>query len=110
MAAATILANESVSSTVAVPEGHVVSGVKVPAAWDAAGVTFQAGVSSAVLGDLYNTAGEVAFASDAKGRDLVCSPHDFAGIRFLAVRSGTAALPVAQSEDRVLEISFRPLH
>ncbi len=112
MATATITAGQSLSSAVAVPEGHVVSGVKIPAAWTAASVTFQGGVDSTALGDLYNTAGEVTFLSggDAAGKYLVCSPLDFGGVRFLKVRSGTSGAAVNQVANRSIDVSFRPIH
>ena len=104
----TIADGASLSGAASIPEGHTLTAVLIPATWTAAGVTFQGAVDQgATYKNVFNTAGEVAFATDAAGRFLVCKPEDFHAVRFVKVRSGTAAAAVNQvGADRVVELVF----
>ena len=102
----TIADGASLSGALAIPEGYFVSGIIIPTTWTAAAVSFTVAVdNSGTFRSLFNTAGEVTFATDAAGRHLACKLDDFAGVRFLKVRSGVAAAAVNQvGADRVIEV------
>jgi hypothetical protein len=78
----------------------------MPAGWTAAAVTFQVSSDGEAYEDLYTVAGEYVIAQDVAGagRTIVFDPMVFFAIRWLKVRSGTAAAPVAQAADRALRI------
>jgi hypothetical protein len=86
--------------------GLLLLGVKMPAAWTAAGLTFQGSVDGGVsYQDLYDEDGnEVGWTGAAIDRILLQAGAQpiVAGLTHLKVRSGTAALPVAQGAARTL--------
>ncbi len=91
-----------------VQSGHRIIGILMPSGWDAADMTFQ--VSNSLDGNfrnLYSDDGnEVAVkvaASRAVGFDCDMA-HILGPWRFVKVRSGTAASPVTQSAERVIEL------
>lgn len=81
--------------------------INMPAAWDAAGLTFQASVDGAAFLDLHDKGGEVSVPA-AAGRSIVVDQAAFRGVRYLRVRSGTAAAPVAQLAARALTLVTVP--
>ena len=101
----TIISGAALSGAIPVA-GLDVVGILIPAAWTAAGVTLQASHDMATFGNVFDAAGEVAFASDALGRLLVSTslPKGAAAIK---VRSGTAGAPVNQLADRVVTVLLR---
>jgi len=109
---ATILSGAALSDEIIAPNGYHLAGLLMPAAgaWTAAGVTFQVtNVPAGTYDNLFNTSGEVAFASDAVAKFLTCSQLDFRGVQVFKVRSGTAATPVNQGADRTISLVWRPL-
>lgn len=79
----------------------------LPSAWTAALVTFQTSVDGVTWKNLYNDNGdEVAIQADVD-RHVVLSLPDLLGIRYLRMRSGTAATPVSQGQARVLTLTVR---
>lgn len=84
--------------------------VAMPAAWTAAGLTFQASADGVTFNDLYNEAGEYALTSTvvAASRSIVVDQAIFYGIRYLKVRSGTAAAAVNQGGARTLTLVTVP--
>lgn len=104
--AVTIAINESLSGAVAVGDG-VFTGIVMPAAWTAAVLTFQASFDGTTFYNLYDEAGgEYTIAADAS-RYITVPAGDFAGVRFLKVRSGTAAAAVNQAAARTLSLIVR---
>lgn len=74
-----------------------------PAGWTAAKVSFLVSHDGTTFAPLYSTAGEVASAANQAAGDFVAVAADsFRGVRFLKVRSGTAASPTTQGADRAL--------
>jgi hypothetical protein len=84
--------------------------IGMPAAWTAASLTFQVSVDGVSYANLYKSDGTEYSVSAAASREILLSPADFAGIRFLKVRSGTSGTPVTQlTADRILTITARPV-
>lgn len=108
---ATIASGQSLSAEINV-SGMVLIGISMPAAWTAAGITFQGGISEAAgqtLQDLYDEDGaEIAWTGAAAGRYLIGAgaAPPMTGLAYLKVRSGTAGVPVAQGAERVITLIF----
>lgn len=106
---ATITAGQSLSNVIDVG-GTVLFAVAMPVAWTAAALTFQASDDpNGTFGDVYDDAGlEVAVlaVNVVAGRILVPAGilENLAPLRYLKIRSGLAALPVAQLADRTLKL------
>jgi len=83
---------------------------QMPAAWTAADVTFTASSTAAgtygKVRDKDNN--ELKATSPAVNEIVVLPVNDTAGLRYLKVRSGTAAVPANQGGDRVLTLFVRP--
>ena len=81
--------------------------IMLPGDWTAAALSFQASADGQTYADLYDGSGEVVIAAGiaAAGRAIVVDPAIFYGIRFLKVRSGTAAAAVAQGGARSLTLA-----
>jgi hypothetical protein len=81
-------------------------------AWTAADVTFQACTSSATTScsDLYDEFGGelvVTVGALAAPRSVIVTPSDYAGVRYLRIRSGKSGAAVAQGAERTITISVR---
>lgn len=77
----------------------------VPSPWTTAAVTFQVSTDGTTWTDLRDGAGnEVAVAAGAGGAAFALSRDLFQGARYLRLRSGTAATPVAQAASRTLTV------
>src|SRR3990167_10536105 len=74
-------------------------GVFMPAAWDAANLTFQA-LLSGTWYNIYDDAGTELTAIASTSRYIAFDPTKFVGISSVRVRSGTAGTPVNQSAER----------
>jgi len=78
--------------------------LQTDAAWDTNAITFQGSYDGSVYTNLRSMGVEVSVpgvvASSLEGLDL----HEFLGLRYLKVRSGTAAAPVNQVGDTVITI------
>ncbi len=106
---ATIANGASLSSVVDLA-GLALVGIEMPAAWTAANLTFQAAASaSANVANFYDEMGGEFTASAAASRYIKIDPADFAGIKYLKVRSGTSGAPVAQGADRSITLVCRSL-
>lgn len=101
--AATILNGASLSGAVDLDEKRA-HRIVMPAAWTAAGITFQVSYDGAAFNDLYTADGEYTLSSTVVGasRSIVLDQSIFYGVRHLKVRSGTSAAPVNQGADRAL--------
>lgn len=109
----TISDSASLSDSIDLNE-HMLVGIEVPSSWTTANITFQVanvGVSGAegTFYDLYDQNGnEVTVTVAGTGsKAFTLVPANFAGFRFLKVRSGTTATPVAQSGDITLRLITR---
>lgn len=76
--------------------------LQMPAAWDAANITFQCSYDNSTFTDLYDQYGTEYSVTAAASRSVILTPADFTGCRYMKVRSGTASVPVAQTAARSL--------
>lgn len=93
-------------------DGRLVA-IETPAAWTAAGLTFQGSSDGATFADIWDagltaTAAERTIASGniptSAARYLALSLNDWVGLKYVRLRSGTAAAPVAQGSARVIKL------
>ncbi len=107
---ATIIQDASLSDAVNL-RGEVLVGVRMCAVWDAANLTFQVSMDNVTYLDAYSSAGaEHVVTVHVISSHIWVDPTNFAGYRWLKVRSGTTGTPVAQSdgdESRLLELITR---
>lgn len=79
-------------------------GIVMPAAWTAANLTFQVSADGVTYSDLYDNTGTEKSVTAAAGRFIFTVPADWVGIRFVKVRSGTAAAAINQGAARTLQL------
>ena len=92
------IANGGTLSDAVYLHGEVLVGIRMPAAWDAANLTFQVSMDDVTYLNAYSQAGaEHVVTVTAVSTHIWVDPTDFAGYRWLKVRSGTAGTPVEQS-------------
>lgn len=108
---ATILSGASLSAAVAIADDPIVA-IRMPATWTAAVLTFQASEDGTNYGDVYNLNGDETTAAIPSGgaltsKYIAMSPWEFAGARYIKIRSGTGAAPVTQGADRVITLITR---
>ena len=82
--------------------------IHIPAAWTAAALTFQVSADGSTYGDLFDNTGVEYTAQAAAGRAVLLPLIDFLGMRYLKIRSGPTAAPVAQAAQRDLVIQLVP--
>jgi hypothetical protein len=92
--------------------GYVPVALWMPAAWTVAPISFRVGVQPGSTNDadilpLYDETGEYVIASAQAGVLISLNHCLFLGMSWLAVRSGTAVAPVAQTSKRELKIVLR---
>lgn len=94
----------------AITDAHRVSGkvvgIILPAGWDAAALSFQAGPYSTNMGDVYDAGVErtIASAQAVSGRMIALSLNDWLCANVLRIRSGTSAAPVNQTARRDITV------
>lgn len=82
-------------------------GIAMPAAWDAAAVTFQVSLDGgATFLDLHNATAEVSLTA-AANQFIALDPAAYRGVNAIKVRSGTSASAVNQSADRIVGLAVR---
>lgn len=104
---ATIAASASLSGSIDLT-GFILAGLYVPSAWTAAAITFQASPDNddddtVAFQDVYNASGTeftIASANVVASRYISIDPRDFAGVRFLKIRSGVSGAAVNQAAAR----------
>lgn len=84
-------------------------GIQMTAAWTAANLTYQVSADNTLFQDYFDSAGTEISTTAAAARFIRLTPADFAGIRFLKIRSGTSGVPVNQAADRALQLVYREL-
>lgn len=105
---ATIAASASLSGIVTLGAGTPAA-FEMPTAWDAANLTFQTSTDGTTFQDYYDSAGNEVTVVAAASRNIKQDVADFAGARFIKIRSGTSAAPVNQSSLRTIRVSLRVL-
>jgi hypothetical protein len=80
-------------------------GILMPAAWDAANLTFQGSIDGTNFFNVYDDSGnEVTVQAAASRLILIASPLLYLGLQRLKIRSGTNAAPINQTADRLLTV------
>lgn len=101
---ATIAISTSLSPAVDL-RGTKLAAIKMPAAWTAAPITFQASADGTNYFDLHDSAGvEIAWTVAANQYVINAVPTEWAGVRYIKVRSGTSGSPVTQLAAAVITI------
>lgn len=92
-------------------EAYRLVGIHMPAAWTAANLTFQAAPASAgTFNDVTDDAGVEVLVTAAAAKAIVIGTATKAAIgllRFIKIRSGTGATPVAQGAERILTLILK---
>ena len=90
----------------------VICGLQMPAAWTAADLTFQISIDDGAtwVNLLDDQRKEVTVSGPGAGEYLALDPSTFAGVQFVKLRSGTAAVPVAQAAARSLIVVSRKFY
>ncbi|QOZ76723.1 hypothetical protein XH83_15440 [Bradyrhizobium sp. CCBAU 53351] len=101
-AAATIANGQSLSAPIDLAN-HALASIEFPSAWTAAVITFQVSSDGVTYRDLWDENGEVSFQA-AANRAIRLASWGWFAIRYLKIRSGTSAAPVAQAADRVVNL------
>lgn len=104
---ATILNGASLSAAVSLLSQRLVA-IIMPAAWTAAGLTFQASDDGTNYYNLHDGAGTEVSLTVAASRYVRLTPADWSRIRYLKVRSGTSGVPVNQGADRAIILLTKP--
>lgn len=107
----TITSGTSLSDSIEVGDG-VLMGIHMPAAWTAAGMTFQGSQFGTTFDDVYKDNGdgtltEVNIGVSASKFITALDPTIFGAFSFLKIRSGVTALAVNQAADRTILLLFR---
>lgn len=102
----TIANGQSLSAALFIGGNRVVA-IEMPAAWTAAGLSFQASADGVTYNDVHTTSAELTVTAGASR--LLLLGRALEGTVFLKVRSGTSGTPVAQGADRVLKLIVAPL-
>ena len=108
----TIAESASLSSAADVGE-FVITAVSLPSSWDAAPLTFQTSTDGTVWKELYFESGGAPYqtaSAEASQHVPVPSDHEFKGVRFVKVRSGTAAAAVVQTAARTVVLYARRIY
>lgn len=90
-------------------DGKTLVGIHMPAAWTAANLTFQVSEDGVTYDDFYDSSGTEKTVIAAQARYIEIPPAAWVGIRFVKVRSGTAAVTVAQGAARTLQLVTKPV-
>ena len=104
-----IAAAGNITGAIRMPPGHYLTAIVMPAAWTAANLTFQGSADGATYNNLYDDADTELTVTAAAARMLVLPPANWCAVPFLKIRSGTAAVPVAQAAARSLVLITRRL-
>ena len=103
---ATIVNAASLSDAVYL-HGEVLVGIRMPAVWDAANLTFQVSMDDVTYLNAYSQAGaEHVVTVTGVDTHIWVDPTDFASYRWIRVRSGTAGTPVVQDTEGDREITL----
>jgi hypothetical protein len=112
--------SQIVSISVTIPNGAALSnaaklngatllGIEMPAAWTAAGLTFQHSIDGTNFFDLYDAAGAGIAMTVVASHYVAPSFLAWQGVIYLKVRSGTSGTPVNQGAERILKLVCKEL-
>jgi len=101
----TILAGESLSNSLHL-YGDLPAMLEMPPTWDTAALTFRHSYDGGTFQNLYTPSGEEVIFPVAAACNFAFSTALFSGAQYLQLRSGTAAVPVNQTADRVIYLNL----
>lgn len=84
--------------------GSTISGVILPASWDAADLTVQVSLDNTNWFNLYQRDGTEYLIKAAVSRCALIDPVDMGAVPYIRFRSGTSGVPVNQTALRTLTI------
>ena len=84
--------------------GYEPLAIQMPAAWTAAGLSFEVSDDGIAYADLYNTSGEYTLTVDTSRAIALSNPNELSAFKYIKVRSGTTGTPVLQGADRLIKI------
>ncbi len=103
---ATIAASASLSGPVYVGHGMIV-GIQMPAAWDAADLTFQASADGVTYNDVYDFQGNEVDVKTAASRYVTLDEPKIGP--WIKIRSGTTGSHVNQTLDSILSVVMQSM-
>ena len=99
----TISSGTSLSPAISIGNGLLV-GIAMSAGWDAASMTFQVSYDGGTtFQEMQSSSAAISFTV-ALGQFIAVDPTLWRGVNTLKVRSGTAAAPVNQTADRIINL------
>jgi len=99
----TISNGTSLSPAISIGNGLLV-GIAMSAGWDAASMTFQVSYDGGTtFQEMQSSSAAISFTV-ALGQFIAVDPTLWRGVNTLKVRSGTAAAPVNQTADRIINL------
>jgi|GEM_PF-650031 len=99
-----VIANGTSQSDAIATKGATVLGVQMPAAWDAASISFLVSADGVTYGPLKDSTGSEITISVSAGDAISLAPADFAVWTHVKIRSGTSGAPVNQTADRAIKV------
>lgn len=84
--------------------GRSLGAIIMPAAWDAASMTFQASLDGVTWFNLLDDSAAEVTLTVAANDFLRLTLSDWLALRYLKLRSGTSGSPVNQSADRIISL------
>lgn len=88
---------------------YTLAGIQMPAAWVAAGLSFQVSQDDGVTyQELASTTSPIAYMASA-GQFLQFDPAPWLAITRIKVRSGTSGSPVVQTAGAIITLVVRPM-
>jgi hypothetical protein len=99
-----VIANAASLSRVIDLGGKRLAGIVMPSGWTAAALTFQVSPDGQNFFNLYDAFGTEVTVQAALSRAISLSAVDWLAFRFIKIRSGTSAVPVAQGAERILTL------
>jgi hypothetical protein len=98
------IANGQALSSIIVCKGLKLAGIIMPATWDAAAITLQAGMDGVTFQDVYDKSGAEVSITVAAGKCTMMDPAPLQAACYLRIRSGTGAAPVNQTAQRTVNL------
>ena len=99
----TVSNGTSLSPAISIGNGLLV-GIAMSAGWDAASMTFQVSYDGGTtFQEMQSSSAAISFTV-ALGQFIAVDPTLWRGVNTLKVRSGTAATPVNQTADRIINL------
>lgn len=105
---ATIASTKNLSGAVYLGRALRIYAIKMPAAWDAAGLTFQTSVDGTTWSDVYLPNGDEYSVSVAASTWVLLDPTYLEGLGpYIKLRSGSSGSPVNQTADSAIGVYVR---